>query len=204
MISHLYLCQSPFHIALDYVCFPKLYSCGADCLSDFYLLWPWSFPLMFIYNLYINHLLFVEFIFLGWMDCFALSSLKFIAFLFLITSPLTQCHFYSYLPVCPAHGLLLSVLSQSVMQMLKKEGGRGSVLEMMAEHDVLMFLKIYSNEQPGWVVEGCLCSPPFVLFMLLVSVPLTPKVWCLHHHTTVLRNKESFVRAIHLARCCQI
>lgn len=46
-----------------------------------------------------------SFIFLGWVDCFVLSSLKSIAFFFLITSPLTQCHFHSYLPMCPAHEL---------------------------------------------------------------------------------------------------
>lgn len=103
-ISHLYMRQTPFHITLDDVCFPEVQSYGADWLSDFYLLWPWSFPLMFIYSLYIHHLLFMEFTFLGWIDlgwntlhCPHWNSLPF----FLIISPLTQCHFHAYLPVWP-------------------------------------------------------------------------------------------------------
>ena len=67
----------------------------------------------------------------------------------------------------------------------------------MAEHRVLMFLRIHSDEQPGQVVGE------LSMFALLGAVPLATKVWCLHFHTAVPRNKESFVGAIHLARCCQ-
>lgn len=131
------------------------------------------FLLMLIYSLCIHHLLFMEFMFLGSLDCFSLSSLKSIAF-FLITSPLTQCHFHSCLPVWPTSRLhIVCAVQVSDADVKKKGGGRNNGRTRFV---------VVSQNLLWWAARmkgSCLCSPLSVLFLLLRSVLLTTRVWCL-------------------------
>lgn len=151
---------------------------------------------MFIYSLYINHVLFMKFIFLGWVDCFVLSSLKSIAFFpnYFTTYSMSFPFLSSNVP-SPWAAYCLSCAHQWCRCYKKKGGncprnnGRTRCVDV-------------SQNSFWWAAR--LSGRRASVFALLGSVPLTTQVWCLHFPTAVPRNKESFVRAIHLAHCCQI
>lgn len=84
---------------------------------------------MFIYRLCIHHLLFMELISLGRLDCFALSSLKFIVF-FSDYFTTYQCHFHPPLPVRPTSRLHVVCATQvSGANVNKDARGGNPVLE---------------------------------------------------------------------------